>query len=127
MAQSPEARDATPQPDTTTPQNIYQKLGAIMEQIGSLEKTGKAPGLNYSFFEFYSLAPKVRELLIAHRLMIIPAITECVQEARTTAKGGTMYHSLAHTTFTIVNTDNPAEQIISSWAGEADGALLHAQ
>ena len=75
---------------------------------------------NYAFIEQAVIAAKLRPMLAEYGLVILPAMTACQQESRTTAKGTTITHTLARTAFTLVNADNPAEAITLDWWGECD-------
>ena len=97
---------------------LYQKIGAIMAEIGRMEKTGEGKGLPYKFIEYAVLAAKVRELFKAHGIVMLCAINDCVQTTQPTANGTTL-HTIVHAAFTLVDTAT-GETLSQSWYGEAN-------
>ena len=113
------ASSTTPATDPRT-LNLYQKIAAIMGNLDAIRKTGKNTSQGYAFIEQAVIAATLRPMLAEYGLVILPAMTACQQESRTTAKGTTITHTLARTAFTLVNADNPAEAITLDWWGECD-------
>ena len=97
---------------------LYQKIGAIMAEIGKMDKTGEGKGLPYKFIEYAVLAAKVRELFKAHGIVMLCAINDCVQTTQPTANGTTT-HTIVHAAFTLVDTAT-GETLSQSWYGEAN-------
>ena len=102
--------------------NIYQKLSAIMGDIGVVEKGGKNTEQNYAFIEYAAVAGKLRALFSEYGVLIIPRMpkaSEHVREEITTKYGSKGVAILIDFTFEIINADKPDDKFEVTWTGEA--------
>lgn len=109
--------------------NLYQRLLAITDEVGVIEKTGSGQGLNYNFMEQAVIVTKLRPLLIKHGVMIMPEVVNKSIETRE-YEGWDNYKKAnvkktqrqaeVSMRFTVVNADDPKENMVCEWdAGEA--------
>lgn len=108
----------------TTEKNLYQKLLAITEEIGKIDKTGTNTMQGYKFIEQAQVVAEVRVQLAKHGVMIIPETVsrelERHEVTRSNGKPGVDVHARVASRYTLVNADNPDEKMICEWdAGEA--------
>ena len=102
--------------------NIYQKLSAIMGDIGVVEKGGKNTEQNYAFIEYAAVAGKLRALFSEYGVLIVPrmpASSSHVREEITTKYGSKGVAILIDFTFEIINADKPDDKFEVTWTGEA--------
>lgn len=110
--------------------NLYQKLLAITEEIGKIEKTGRNTAQGYAFIEQAKVVAEVRVQLAKHGVMIIPETVSRNIEHWTVTKPGynpadppkeqATFHANVVSRYTLVNADNPGERMVCEWdAGEA--------
>jgi len=102
--------------------NIYQKLSAIMGEIGVVEKGGKNTEQNYAFIEYAAVAGKLRALFSEYGVLIVPRMpkaSEHVREEITTKYGSKGVAILIDFTFEIINADKPDDKFEVTWTGEA--------
>lgn len=102
--------------------NIYQKLSAIMGDIGVVEKGGKNTEQNYAFIEYAAVAGKLRSLFSEYGVLIVPRMpkaSEHVREEITTKYGSKGVAILIDFTFEIINADKPDDKFEVTWTGEA--------
>lgn len=97
--------------------NLYQKLLAITEEIGKIEKTGKNSMQGYSFIEQAKIVAELRPLLKKHGVFIIPESVSRTIERFENKKGTITVHSNVKSRYTVVNADNPEERFVSEWDG----------
>lgn len=102
--------------------NIYQKLSAIMGDIGVVEKGGKNTEQNYAFIEYAAVAGKLRALFSEYGVMVIPRMPKSadhIREEITTKYGNKGVAILIDFTFEIINADKPDDKFEVTWTGEA--------
>lgn len=109
---------------TTEKPNLYQKLLAITEEIGKIDKTGRNTKQDYTFIEQAQVVAEVRVQLAKHGVMIIPETVSRTLErhdvTRSNGKAGVDVHVNVKSRYTIVNADKPDERMVCEWdAGEA--------
>lgn len=95
--------------------NIYEKLFNIMIGLKGVEKTGQNTHSNYAYVEANVLIPKLRELLIEERVLLLTS-SDKADHAFHPEKGSKF--TTVHVHYTIVNVDNPEEQIVLPFLGE---------
>jgi hypothetical protein len=104
----------------TDTKNLYQKLLAITEEIGKIEKTGKNTQQGYAFIEQAMVASTLRPLLHKYGVMIMPETVSRTVERYQTAKGTDAVHANVVSRYTVINADDPNEKMVCEWdAGEA--------
>lgn len=111
--------------------NLYQRLLAITEEIGKIEKTGTNSSQGYKFIEQSMVVAEVRVQLAKHGVMIIPETVERTIDRYTKmvpdkykpndpAKEQATIHANVESRYTLVNADDPTDRIVCVWdAGEA--------
>lgn len=104
--------------------NLYQRLLAITDEIGKIEKTGRNTMQNYAFIEQAQVVASLRPLLVKHGVFILPEITNRemnrFEVKRGNGKDGVDIHVTVKGMYTLVNVDNPEDQLSLEWdAGEA--------
>lgn len=104
--------------------NLFQRLLAITEEVGKIEKTGRNAMQNYAFIEQAQVVASLRPLLVKHGVFILPEITKRelnrFDVKRGNGKDGIDIHVTVKGLYTLVNADEPTERITLEWdAGEA--------
>lgn len=100
--------------------NLYQKLLAITEEIGKIDKTGRNQQQGYAFIEQAQVVAEVRVQLAKHGVMIIPETTNRALNQVTSSKGTPMTQAIVASRYTLVNADDPTDRMVCEWdAGEA--------
>ncbi len=100
--------------------NLYQKLLAITEEIGAIEKTGKNSQQGYAFTEHSEVVSTIKPLLVKHGVMIVPETVGRQLNQVTNNKGTTFTQASVVSRYLIVNVDKPDESVFCDWdAGEA--------
>lgn len=91
--------------------NIYEKINAIMEDVKSLKKDGKAEfgSTKYKYLSEAKTTAMLREQLIKHKLIILPIAVEEKREDKIT---------IGLYTYKLVNAENPEEYIILQSGGQ---------
>lgn len=111
---------------TQDTKNLYQRIIAIMDEVGAIEKTGRNTQQNYAFIEQAMVVASLRPLLVKHGVVIIPNATkttterfETLKEDKYGKKTTVSVHVQVETKYRVINADNPEEFFESEWAGEA--------
>lgn len=99
--------------------NLSTKLAIISNEIGALAKDGKNKEQGYLFIGYAQVAAKVRELQAKYGVAIIPTIESYESNEVRSKYGSIGYHYLIKLQFTVMNTDDPEDKIISDWIGES--------
>lgn len=99
--------------DTT--RNLYQRINAVMDEVGKLAKTGKNTTQNYTFIEQAVLMAKLRPLFVKHGVVLLPAI---VSTNYRQPDGARMVTACCSMSFTLINADNPSERESCPWFSE---------
>lgn len=91
--------------------NIYEKINAIMEAVGSLQKDGKVAfgSTKYNYLSEAKTTAEIRKRLIKHKLVILPIEVDEKKEGQIT-QGKYRYK--------MVNVENPEEFIILESGGQ---------
>lgn len=104
--------------------NLYQRLLAITDEIGKIEKTGRNSMQNYAFIEQARVLAELRPLLKKHGVVILPETPgrsiERYEVVRGNGKPGVDVHVTVSSRYTVLNADKPDEKFTAEWdAGEA--------
>ncbi len=99
--------------------SLASKLATIGKEIGAIDKSGRNTQQNYTYIEYGVVAGRIRELFDKYHIIIIPNVNDIQQDEITNKYGGKGYHYILSMTFTLINGENPEDQEIASWAGEA--------
>lgn len=104
--------------------NLYQRLLAITEEIGSIEKTGRNAQQGYAFIEQSRVVAELRPLLHKHGVMIVPeTVSRTIERydvTRGNGKPGVDVHASVVSRYHVINADDPEDRIVCEWdAGEA--------
>lgn len=102
--------------------NIYQKLAAIMGEIGAIQKGGTNKEQSYAFIEYAAVAGKLRSLFSDYGVVIVPRMPTAathVREEITTQYGKKGVAILIDFRFEIINADKPDDKFEVTWTGEA--------
>lgn len=95
--------------------NLYQKLLAITEEIGKIEKTGRNDFHKYNFIEAAEVTAHVKAQCVKHGVLIIPSASNHVIAEKEKGVKATI-----DLNFIIINAENPEETITATWLGEGD-------
>lgn len=95
--------------------SIYEKLNAIMDVVGKIEKTGRNTSQNYNFIEQSVVMAKLRPLFVEYGLLLLPGVNKTNY---TTTASGKMTVAQLDMHFTLVNVDNPSERLEFPWSSE---------
>lgn len=100
--------------------NLYQKLLAITEEVGKIEKTGRNTSQGYAFIEQAKVVAELRPQLAKHGVMIMPETIDRTINQFTNKNGNVTFHAVVVSRYTVINADNPEERMVLDWhAGEA--------
>ena len=94
---------------------IYEKLSAIMDEVGKIEKTGKNDTQGYKFIEQAVVMARLRPLFVKYGLVILPQVKGTNYHD---TPSGKMLVAQLDMNFTLVNVDNPADRLEFSWSSE---------
>jgi hypothetical protein len=83
--------------------NVYQRIHAVMAEIGTITKTGVNNFHNYKYVKESDYVEALRPLLIKHGLAVIPSLADVPK------REGDITSLVMK--FTIVNIDNPTEKV----------------
>jgi hypothetical protein len=95
--------------------NLYQRIAAVMDEVGSIPKTGRNTSQNYAFIEQAMMMAILRPLFVRHGVVILP---EIVSTAWDRPEGARMVTARCQMRMTVVNVDDPRERIDCLWTGE---------
>lgn len=104
-------------PATKETKNLYQRLLAITEEVGKIEKTGKNQQQGYAFTEYSQVAAEVRAQMAKHGVMIVPETVERRMAQITNSKGTTFTQANVSSRYTLINADNPEDRMVCEWDG----------
>lgn len=95
------------------------RIATIASEIGAIAKDGKNTQQGYAFIQYGKVAARIRELQAKHGVAIIPNLEsyECHEVQNKYKNIG--YHYLLRMEFTIINTDDKEDRIITKWIAEA--------
>lgn len=99
--------------------SLASKLAAIGKEIGAVDKSGRNQQQNYSYIEYGVVAGRIRELFDKYHIIIVPNVDNIEKDEITNKYGGKGYHYLIQMSFTLINGDDPADNEVATWAGEA--------
>ena len=100
--------------------NLYQRLLAITEEVGKIEKTGKNSQQGYAFTEHSEVVSTLKPLLVKHGVMVIAETRGRTLQQVTNAKGTVFTQASVCSRYTLINADKPEERMECDWdAGEA--------
>lgn len=88
---------------TGSEKNVFQRMHAVANEIGTVEKNGRNTFHNYDYATEASFVHALRPLLYKHGLVIIPSIA-----APPTVDNGITTVSMR---FTVINIDKPEEKV----------------
>lgn len=94
---------------------IYEKLNAIMDEVGKIEKTGRNTTQNYAFIEQAVVMAKLRPLFVKYGIVLLPQVKGTHYHE---TPSGKMLVAQLDMNFTLVNADNPAERLEFDWSSE---------
>ncbi len=107
--------------------NLYQRLLAITDEVGKIEKTGMNSSQGYKFIEHAEVMATIRPQLVKHGVMVVPETLErnIDRYVKTTpgykptdpAKEQASYHVNVSSRYTIINADDPTDRIVCEWNG----------
>lgn len=101
--------------------NLYQRLLAITDEVGKIEKTGHNTTQGYKFIEQARVVAEVRAAMVKHGVMIMPEIVarnvERFTVTRGSGKAGVDVHATVKSRYTIINTDKPDDRFTCEWDG----------
>lgn len=99
--------------------SLASKLAAIGKEIGTVDKSGRNLQQKYDYIEYGVVAGRIRELFDKYHIIIIPNVESIQQDEIASKYDNKGYHYILHMSFTLINGDNPEDQEIATWAGEA--------
>lgn len=114
-----EQEDDATEVQQSSDRNLYQRITAIMQECGRIDKTGRMAqgGGNYAFIEGAVVMAILRPLFVKHGVALIPEITGCTMQTPAQT-GGRLSIAQCPMRFTLINTDKPEERISAEWYGE---------
>jgi hypothetical protein len=94
--------------------NLWQKLAAITNQIGHIEKTGKNQHFNYAFMEHAQVVATLRPIMDEYGVVVDFEAMDA-----TFTDTGKSFRVLLHMKYTVTNADKPSEHFERLWVSEA--------
>jgi hypothetical protein len=101
--------------------NIHQRILAITQELGAIEKTGQAdPRMGgYEFIEHAQIMGRLRTLLVRHGVTIVPSMHVTGRETVSREGGRAAHRVTGDLTLTVINADRPEDRFTIEWPGEA--------
>jgi hypothetical protein len=94
--------------------NLWQKLAAISNAIGHIEKTGKNQHFNYAFMEHAQVVATLRPIMDEYGVTVdFEAMDATFMDT------GKSFRVLLHMKYIVTNADKPSEQFERLWVSEA--------
>lgn len=91
--------------------NLWQKLAAISNAIGHIEKTGRNSHFNYAFMEHAQVVAVIRPILDEYGVTVdLEALDATYSEKN---------RVMLHMSYTVTNADKPSETFTRRWVSEA--------
>lgn len=90
--------------------NLYQRLGLIMQEAGTMSKSGYNDHSRYAYVKAADVAKKFQELLLAYDVFVTASVEEVIHTKTQTAGGKASMFTCAKVRYTFVNADKPEEQ-----------------
>lgn len=107
--------------DTEKKPNLYQRLLAITDEVGKIDKTGKNQQQGYAFIEHARVVAEIRAAMVKHGVMIMPEIItrriDRFDVVRGSGKAGVDVHVNIKSRYTVINADDPMERFTCEWDG----------
>jgi hypothetical protein len=107
--------------------NLYQRIIAVMDDLGAVGKTGRTNyGEKFEYHRIDDIDDQLRTALIANGLVVVPtAVTEArithVEELDRAGKPRTTWHAECQLEITLINADQPEERLeIAGWGQGID-------
>jgi hypothetical protein len=101
--------------------NIYEKLAAVRDKVGSIEKNGLNKFANYRYVDKDTLYDYFRAYFAAERLFVFSSTESAIRAESKNAKGEKINTSIVRKKHTIVDLDNPESskvEVFSEGVGE---------
>lgn len=98
---------------------LAAKLARIGKEIGKVDKSGRNTQQSYNYIEYGVVAGRIRELFDTYGVIIVPSVESYQVDEITGRNGGRGYHFMLNMSFKLINGDDPADFITSSWLGES--------
>lgn len=105
-------------PESKTSKNLPQRLLAIMQEAGTIEKGGYNAHSRYKYVQEADVAKKFQELLVAHGVFLYSSVEDVVHQKTQTASGKPAMFVGVKMLYTFVNADNPEEKFEVRAAGD---------
>lgn len=98
--------------------NLYQRLSAIQEAIGSVEKKGTNRHSNYTYIAQTDLVQALQGLFVEHGVQVMFGVVDVETKQVQSAKGKPNLLSTVITKYTFINVDDPEERFETLSAGD---------
>lgn len=105
--------------EKNTPMTLAEKLAAIGKRIGAVDKSGVNAQQKYNYIEYGVVAGRIRELFDEYKLIIVPQVLDYKTDEIKSKYDTTGYHYVIVMKFTIINGEDNADRIESTWLGES--------
>ena len=101
------------------PNKLALKLVTIMGEMEKLQKKGKNSQQGYTFISHEQIVNELKPLFVKHKVIIVPSVlSHELQQYGTTKAGAPVTQSKVSVQYTIIDAENPSDQIVSVWSGE---------
>lgn len=104
----------------TKAENIYAKLGRVMQSIKAIGKNQTNEQQHFKFRGIDDFMNELHDHLADAGIIIIPSETEHLQEQFTTKNGTAQFRTRLHMKFTFVSTDDGSSITADGWGEAAD-------
>lgn len=101
--------------------NIYQRLNAIMKEIGYVQKDKKNSFMNFKYVSHDAVTSAIRPFLVNHGVNITCSIVQNDVKEITTGKGDKTdkaYMTLVTAEISFINIDNPEDKVVVHSVGQ---------
>jgi ERF superfamily protein len=101
--------------------NIHQRIAAITGEVEAVKKTGRNSEQKYDFIEYDSVTAALRKLMFTHGITVLQNMRENGRkETEISSKYGQKGINLVTDyEFTVTNVDDPKDNLVFFWQGEA--------
>lgn len=87
--------------------NLYQRLSKVMEEAGTMGKSGYNEHSRYSYVKASDVAQKFQELLLKYGVFVRASVQDVVHKQVQSAKGKAQTYAHVCVQYCFINIDNP--------------------
>lgn len=100
---------------------IYEKIAAIMQQLGAVPKDAKNPEQGYMYRSSDALYNRIHPLLSYHGVFAVPSVQSVEREQGQTRRGSVLYWTRVLVNYRFYTTDGSHVEVVSAGEGMDSG------